>query len=377
VIVAGDWLSDPNTQAVLAMLTAAGHQALVVGGCVRNAVLAVPVTDVDIATSARPETVMALAQAAGLRAVPTGLAHGTVTVVAGGTGFEVTSFRRDVATDGRHATVAYCDDVGQDAARRDFTMNALYARADGTVLDPLGGLPDLLARSVRFVGNADARIAEDYLRILRFFRFHAQYGDPGQGLDADGLAACAAGADGLAQLSAERVGTELRKLLSAPDPAPAIAAMAHAGILTRVLPGADARALPMLVHLEAGTPPNWLRRLAVLGGDATGLRLTRAEARDLDRLRDALGNGQRALELGYRLGAELATSVILSRAALFETTPPTGWDTDVAKGAAARFPVTARDLPHLEGPALGAELRRIEGVWIASGCSLGRDALLR
>lgn len=377
MIVAGDWLAAPNAQAVLTMLTAAGHQALVVGGCVRNAVLGVPVTDVDIATSARPETVMALAQAAGLRAVPTGLAHGTVTVVAGGAGYEVTSFRRDVATDGRHATVAFCDDVGQDAARRDFTMNALYAHADGTVLDPLGGLPDLLARRVRFVGDADARIAEDYLRILRFFRFHAQYGDPEQGLDADGLAACAAGVDGLAQLSAERVGAELRKLLSAPDPAPAIAAMAHAGILTRVLPGADARALPVLVHLEAGLPPHWLRRLVVLGGDATGLRLTRAEARDLDRLSDALGNGQGALELGYRLGAELATSVILSRAALFETPPSAGWDTEVAKGAAARFPVTARDLPHLEGPALGTELRRIEGVWIASGCSLGRDALLR
>jgi poly(A) polymerase len=377
VIVAGDWLSDPNTQAVLAMLTADGHQALVVGGCVRNAVLGVPVTDVDIATSARPDTVMALAESAGLRAVPTGLAHGTVTVVAGGAGYEVTSFRRDVATDGRHATVAFCDDVGQDAARRDFTMNALYAHADGTVLDPLGGLPDLLARRVRFVGDADARIAEDYLRILRFFRFHAQYGDPEQGLDADGLAACAAGVDGLAQLSAERVGAELRKLLSAPDPAPAIAAMDQAGILTRVLPGADARALPVLVHLEAGLPPHWLRRLVVLGGDATGLRLTRAEARDLDRLRNALGNGQGALELGYRLGADLATSVILSRAALFETPPPIGWDTEVAKGAAVRFPVTARDLPHLEGPALGAELRRIEAVWIASGCSLGRDALLR
>ena len=377
MIVAGDWLSDPNTQAVLAMLTADGHQALVVGGCVRNAVLGVPVTDVDIATSARPDTVMALAQAAGLRAVPTGLAHGTVTVVTGGAGYEVTSFRRDVATDGRHATVAFCDDVGQDAARRDFTMNALYAHADGTVLDPLGGLPDLLARRVRFVGDADARIAEDYLRILRFFRFHAQYGDPEQGLDADGLAACAAGVDGLAQLSAERVGAELRKLLSAPDPAPAIAAMDQAGILTRVLPGADARALPVLVHLEAGLPPHWLRRLVVLGGDATGLRLTRAEARDLDRLRNALGNGQGALELGYRLGADLATSVILSRAALFETPPPIGWDTEVAKGAAVRFPVTARDLPHLEGPALGAELRRIEAVWIASGCSLGRDALLR
>lgn len=377
MIVSGDWLTNANTQAVLALLNDAGNQALVVGGCVRNAALGVAVTDVDIATSARPETVCELANAAGLRVVPTGLVHGTVTIISGGTGFEVTSFRRDIATDGRHATVAFCDDVSWDAARRDFTMNALYARADGVVLDPLGGLPDLLARRLRFVGDPQARIAEDYLRILRFFRFHAQYGDPEQGLDADGLAACAAGADGLVRLSAERVGAEIRKLLSAPDPAPAIAAMGHAGILARVLPGADGRALPVLIHLEGGLAPHWLRRLVVLGGDATALRLTRAEARDLAHLRDSLGTGQGPLELAYRWGTELAQNAILSRAALFETDLPKGWREQVASGASAKFPVTAADLPNLQGPALGAALRELEARWIASGCRLGRDDLLQ
>ncbi len=244
------WLDDPATRAVCRALTGSGHQALFVGGCVRNALLGRPVADIDIATDATPEEVMALAGAAGLHPVPTGIAHGTVTVVAEGRPFEVTTFRRDVETFGRRAVVAYTRDIAEDAARRDFTMNALYAGPDGTVVDPLGGLPDLLARRVRFVGDPAARIAEDYLRILRFFRIHAWYGDPASGLDADGLAACAAAQAGLARLSRERVGAETAKLLAAADPAPAVAAMAAAGILARVLPGADATPLAALVHLE-------------------------------------------------------------------------------------------------------------------------------
>ena len=374
--ITGDWLTDPATQQVLRLLSGAGHRALVVGGCVRNALLGVPVTDVDIATSARPEAVMALAEAAGLRAVPTGLAHGTVTVVLDKRGFEVTTFRRDMRTDGRHAIVEFCDDIVQDARRRDFTMNALYADADGQVIDPLGGLADLRARLVRFVGDAPARISEDRLRILRFFRFHAQYGDPAQGLDADALAACAQAADGLCQLSAERIGAEMRKLLSAPDPAPSVAAMAQAGVLAQVLPGADARALPVLVHLEGGQPPDWLRRLVVLGGATDRLCLTRAESRDLGRLRDALGGMDGPGALGYRLGAALAASAVLARAALFESAPPADWAAQVDRGATARFPVRARDLPHLSGADLGAALRVLEGRWIASGFRMTRAELL-
>ena len=376
MIVTGDWLSDPNTQAVLTLLSNAGHQAFVVGGCVRNALLGLAVTDVDIATSAPPETVIALVEEAGLRAVPTGLAHGTVTVVVNGTGFEVTTFRRDLLTDGRHATIAFCDDLALDAARRDFTMNALFARADGTVLDPLGGLADLLARRVRFVGDPQTRITEDYLRILRFFRFFAQYGDPEHGLDAEVLAACAAQADGLARLSSERVGAEMRKLLAAGDPAPAVAAMAQAGILSRVLPGADPRSLPVLVHLEAGLAPDWLRRLSALGGDVAGLRLTRQELRDLTRLKDQIGTVCGAAELGYRLGQKLAQDVILTRAALFATPLPADWQNEIAQGAHARFPIKARDLPQLQGPAVGTTLRALEERWIASRFTLDKDDLL-
>ena len=193
--ISGDWLTRAETQAVCAMLTAGGYQVLLVGGCVRNALLGAPVADVDIATDAPPQIVSDLAENAGLKAVPTGINHGTVTIIAGGIPHEVTTFRRDVETFGRHAKVAFSTRLNDDAARRDFTMNALYARPDGTVLDPLNGLPDLVARRVRFVGDPEQRIGEDYLRILRFFRFHAWYGDPAGGLDPDGLAACAANAE--------------------------------------------------------------------------------------------------------------------------------------------------------------------------------------
>jgi len=369
-VITGDWLTRAPTQAVLAALEAGGHRALVVGGCVRNALLDLPVSDVDIATDALPERVIALVDAAGLRAVPTGVDHGTVTVVAGGIGHEVTSFRRDVETFGRHARVLFGGTLAEDAARRDFTMNALYADARGLVLDPLGGMADLRARRLRFVGEASRRIAEDYLRILRFFRFLAQYGDPALGPDAEALAACAAGIDGLATLSAERITAEMRKLLSAPDPAPAVAAMAQTGVLGALMPGAAAGPLALLVHLEGGRPTGFPARLAALGGAAAPLRLTRMEERALQQISDAAQSGVSAGEVGYRLGADAGRAAWLLRAVLVPapvTQPlPQGWERTLRKGASARFPLRAADLPELSGAALGAALKRAEANWIAS-----------
>jgi poly(A) polymerase len=198
----------PATQALCAAVLAGGYRIFFVGGCVRNAVLGEPVGDLDLATDALPEQVIRLAEAAGFKAIPTGIDHGTVTVLADGVPHEITTFRHDVQTDGRHAVVAYSTDLAQDAARRDFTMNALYADPAGEVIDPLGGLPDLLARRLRFVGDPVQRIGEDYLRILRFFRFSATYGDPALGMDVDALAACAELADGIDGLSRERIGAE-------------------------------------------------------------------------------------------------------------------------------------------------------------------------
>jgi poly(A) polymerase len=376
--IAGDWLAHPGTQGLCAMLEAAGHQALLVGGCVRNALMGVAVGDVDLATDALPEKVSNLAEKASFKVVPTGIDHGTVTVIADGRPHEVTTFRRDVETDGRRAVVAFSTQIEEDAQRRDFTMNALYADRQGQVLDPLGGLPDLLARRVRFVGDAETRIREDYLRILRFFRFHACYGDPDQGIDPEGLAACAALFAGLETISRERVTTEMRKLLSAKDPAPAVAAMSQAGVLAVVLPGANPRALGPLVHLDADEPPRWLRRLVVLGGDLGALRLSKSESRDLAALTAALATADRPAALGWRLGAALAADALLARAASLEAPLPPNWHSDIARGAAAMFPITPADLmPALQGEALGARLKLLQSLWLASDLTLGRNDLLK
>ena len=379
MMVSGDWLTRPATQALCAALQAGGHRVFFVGGCVRNALLGEVVGDLDLATDALPEKVVRLVEAAGFKAIPTGIDHGTVTVLAGGLPHEITTFRRDVQTDGRHAVVAYSTDLAQDAARRDFTMNALYADPSGEVIDPLGGLPDLRARRLRFVGEPAQRIREDYLRILRFFRFSATYGDPALGMDAEGLAACAELADGIDGLSRERIGAEMRKLLSARDPAPALASMAASGVLRHVLSGADPRYVAPLVHLEAGAPPHWQRRLVVLGGQDwdNALRLSRSEQGLMARLRDQVGNALSPAALGWRLGPEAGADAVLARAAVLESPLPDDWKADVARGAASRFPVTAADLmPALAGPALGAKLAELESRWLASDLRLSRDDLL-
>ena len=379
--IAGSWLESPATQSVCAMLANAGFQALFVGGCVRNALLNEPVGDIDIATDARPEIVMDLARKAGFKPVPTGLEHGTVTVVAGHIPHEITTFRKDIETHGRHATVAFSDDVTEDARRRDFTMNALYASNDGTVVDPLAGIGDLRARRVRFIDDAGQRIREDYLRILRFFRFHAWYGDHSEGLDADGLAAVAGHIDGLTGLSRERIGAEILKLLSATDPALSCAAMRATGVLHAILPGADDKALAPLVHLEndleASIDP--IRRLACLGGEhpADRLRLSKAQTRLLDLLRAEISTIKGAAELGYRFGAETGLDILLLRAALMESQPDPNAKALLSKGAAARFPIQAADLmPDYTGPALGARLNQFEQQWIESGFTLSKKELL-
>ena len=379
--IEADWLQAAPTRAVIRAIEAGGHEALFVGGCVRNALIGAPVSDIDIATDALPERVSALAEAAGLRVAPTGMAHGTVTLVSAGQGFEVTTFRRDVETFGRAARVEFAGTLEEDAQRRDFTMNALYARPDGTVLDPVGGLRDLLARRLRFIGRPEDRIAEDYLRILRFFRFHAWYGDPAGGIDPEGLAACAAHAAGLAKLSAERVGAELLKLLAAPDPAPSVAAMAQAGVLARVLPGADARALGPLVHLEGfvEVEPDPIRRLAALGGEdvAVRLRLSRAQERRLGLLARALAEDEAPALLAFEHGAQTARDAVLLRAALMGRALPETLEAEVRRGAAAQFPLRAADLPgNLEGAAIGDALTRLRQAFKDSDLKAGRTELL-
>ena len=278
------WLTAADTRAVLEALMADGKPARLVGGCVRDALAGRPVTDVDIATPETPPRVIDLLRAAGLKAVPTGVEHGTVTAVVRGKPFEVTTLRRDVTTDGRHAVVAFTDDWTEDAARRDFTMNALSADPDGRVHDPFDGVADLAAGRVRFVGEARARIREDVLRILRFFRFHAHYGKGAP--DADGLAACRELAPLLPRLSAERVATELLKLLKAPDAAATVRLMRESGILAPILAElGDIERLRVLQGIDDAAARDPVLRLAALlpddpgvaGAVAERLRLSNAE----------------------------------------------------------------------------------------------------
>lgn len=373
-------LTDPAASTVLALLGAGGHGAWIVGGAVRDVLLGRSPGDIDMATDAEPLRVVALAQAAGLKAVPTGIDHGTVTLVVEGRPVEVTTLRRDVETDGRHAVVAFGTSLPEDAARRDFTMNALYLSADAVLLDPVDGLGDLRARHVRFIGDPLRRIAEDHLRSLRYFRMHAWHGDPEGGLDADALDAVARSLDGLDGLSRERVGAEMLRLLAAPDPAPALAGLRATGALARILPGAEPAAIAPLVHFEAeaSLAPDPVRRLAALGGEdpTTALRLSRAQARRLEILREAIGTATGPAELGYRLGAEEAIGVLALRAAsLGHPLDPEA--VTLARGGAGRaLPVTASDLAPLAGPDLGARLKAIERTWIDSGFTATRDALL-
>lgn len=361
------WRRRPGLDRIAAALGAGEGQARYVGGAVRDTLLGLDVADIDIATRHAPDQVVARLEAAGIRAVPTGIAHGTVTAIADGTMVEVTTLRRDLATDGRHATVAYTDDWREDAARRDFTINALYADpVGGRVFDWHDGLADLAARRVRFIGDPYRRIAEDHLRILRFFRFHARFGDA---IDADGLAACVDRANDLMALSRERIAAELLKLLVAPGAVPVMALMVERGILRPVLPEiTDTAPLAALAAREAdaGVAPDAVRRLASLIAPADAesvgarLKLSNADRKRLAAAHDGPGP-EDARALAYRVGPAIAIDRLLLAgervAAILGWSPPrlpVGGGAIVARGVA-------------KGPEVARLLRQIETEWIRRG----------
>jgi len=409
VSIAGkaDWLGEKHLQRLLAVLTDGGEAACVAGGAVRNALIGQPVADIDIATTCLPQETIRRAEAAGFKAVPTGIEHGTITVVAGGKPYEITTLRADIETDGRRAKVSFGRDWKADAERRDFTINALYAEADGTVIDLVGGVADIEARRLRFIGDPEARIREDFLRILRFFRFFAWYGDGRP--DAEGLKACARLKEGLGQLSAERVWSELKKLLSAPDPSRALLWMRQAGVLTSVLPesekwgidaihglvktGKDLGWTPdPLLRLEAIVPPD-VARVKVL---AERLKFSTSEA---DRLRHwaltaavepktSEGELAKKLYLGDQEGFvdRLRLSLASARAravedndALLEAGGFSRLLAFAAKWEKPLFPLKGADLTRLgasPGPKLGAILKNLEREWIEAGFAPDRGMLL-
>ncbi|MFN3371271.1 MAG: CCA tRNA nucleotidyltransferase [Sphingomonadaceae bacterium] len=380
------WLGRPGFRRLLSALDAEMGRTRLVGGVVRDSLLGLPVSDIDLATTLSPEAVTERLEAANIRAVPTGLAHGTVTAVAGGTPYEVTTLRRDVATDGRHAEVAFTDDWLADAQRRDFTINALYADPlTGEVIDLVGGLPDLEARRVRFIGHPLTRIAEDHLRILRFFRFSARFSAT---LDRQGLAACAARANNLMALSRERIRDELLKLLALPDPAPTIAAMVSHGILAPVLPEIAAGRLADLSALiaaeaQARVAPDGLRRLAALLPPdpalateiGNRLRLSNLEKGRLlhAATRTPVPADPRAL--AYRLGA----AATLDRLLLTGDPRAAHWAGPLSQYRRPRLPVSGKDLIAMglaPGPAVSRRLAEVEERWIAAGFPADRASTL-
>ena len=393
------WLFEPGLQKLLAALSDGGEDARVAGGSVRDALLQRPIGDLDVATTTVPDETVRRAEAAGFRTIPTGIDHGTVTVMVDGQPVEVTTLRADVDTDGRHATVAFGRDWATDAGRRDFTINGLYATAKGDVIDLVGGLADIDKRNLRFIGDPEKRIREDFLRILRFFRFFAWYGAGRP--DAEGLKACARLKDGLSRLSAERVWSELRKLLSAPDPSRALLWMRQASVLTTILPESEKWGIDAIHGLVAAeqargwTPDPLLRLAAIVPRDpprikamAERLRMSNAEGERLVAFAAApdMSSKVRAADLPAllyrgdrqavidRLRLAIAGSPVADEAAMMAGLLETAqnWEKPV-------FPIRGDDLKTAgiaPGPAMGEMLRRLEDLWVESGFALDRDQLL-
>jgi tRNA nucleotidyltransferase/poly(A) polymerase len=391
------WLKRPDTARVFAALEAPGVETRAVGGVVRDSLLGLPVKEVDLATTALPQDVMTLAVKAGLKAVPTGIEHGTVTIVADGVPFEVTTLRRDVETFGRHATVAFTEDWQEDARRRDFTLNALYAASDGTLFDPLGGYDDVLAGRVRFIGDAAARIKEDYLRILRFFRFNAYYGKGA--FDPDGLRAAVALRGGMAQLSAERVAGEVRRILVAPQALRGVEALFDYGLLTDILGGVPRlQRLRRVVAIQEALPrePDAMTRLAALavfvsedaGRLSARLHLSNAEQAVLalgagDHDESGLPDEDAAKRLLYRLGQrDYAAAALIAFADSGAAPNDKRWREAASLGErwqAPVFPLKGTDVMTqcgVEGPALGALLKTLEAEWARAGFAASKGELL-
>ncbi len=401
------WLHNDTLQSLLTALCADGEEARIAGGAVRNALLGQAVADIDIATTTLPADTIKRAEAAGFKAIPTGLDHGTITVVANGSAFEVTTLRADIETDGRHAAVRFGRDWKADAERRDFTINGLYAKADGTVIDLVSGIADLESRTLRFIGDPEARIREDYLRILRFFRFFAWYGKGRP--DGEGLKACARLKEGLDQLSAERVWAELKRLLAAPDPSRSLLWMRQAGVLTRVLPESEKWGIDSIHPLtKAETDLDWkadplLRLAAIVPPDAArmeamALRLKMSKA-EMTRLQQWAAAATMTPTLSERdLAARLyhgdAQAIVDRLRIALATARSRAIDSDdamIEAGGYARllrfaegwnrpeFPVSGGDLLAMgvtAGPELGTLLKKLEQLWVEGGFKQDRGALM-
>jgi poly(A) polymerase len=375
------WLRNPSAQKLSKLYKNFGYQVLFVGGCVRNTILKMPVTDIDLATDAQPEEIIKIAKENNIRFVPTGLAHGTITLIIDNKNYQITTFRTDFDHDGRYAKVEFTESLLLDASRRDLTINALYCNHVGEVIDPLNGLDDIKKQKIKFIGNPNERIKEDNLRILRFFRFQAIYGNKNLEIDSIALEACHNHKSKLAALSKERITSELRKILSAPNPLEVIIKMNETGVLNELFQNVSIDSLEAYLKTEEKFKINinWLGRLLSLQvtQEEESLKLTRCEFKFLKQTKSAIENQIHVLEFSYYNGVEngkiysilqnFRHNIILSKNLLNQ----------INSLATKKFPITAKDLmPEIRGKKLGEALRSLEDRWIKSNFTLSKKDLL-
>ena len=375
------WLRNPSAQKLSKLYKNFGYQVLFVGGCVRNTILKMPVTDIDLATDAQPEEIIKIAKENNIRFVPTGLAHGTITLIIDNKNYQITTFRTDFDHDGRYAKVEFTESLLLDASRRDLTINALYCNHVGEVIDPLNGLDDIKKQKIKFIGNPNERIKEDNLRILRFFRFQAIYGNKNLEIDSIALEACHNHKSKLAALSKERITSELRKILSAPNPLEVIIKMNETGVLNELFQNVSIDSLEAYLKTEEKFKINinWLGRLLSLQvtQEEESLKLTRCEFKFLKQTKSAIENQIHVLEFSYYNGVEngkiysilqnFRHNIILSKNLLNQ----------INSLATKKFPITAKDLmPEIRGKKLGEALRSLEDRWIKSNFTLSKKELL-
>ena len=378
--ISADWLNKPSTRLVMERLVSGGYKAYFVGGCVRNTLLNIEATDIDIATSAHPKKVLEIMENAGLKALPTGIEHGTVTVVADKRNYEVTTLREDIETDGRRAKVKFSRSIFEDARRRDFSINAIYCEQDGTILDPLEGIADIVKKRIKFIGDPYTRIKEDYLRILRFFRFLALFGKEDENHEIE-IAALNDLRDGLDTVSAERKTGEILKLFAAPNLKYSILLMEKANISSKIFNSFNFKSLKNLKKLEdtLEIAPCATRRLAAYTDDnlKSHLRFSNKLAKDHKFLREEATSGKDAAELSYRYNEKLALDSILVRSSLYGTEPTRNVFNRIKLGSVSKFPVKSSDLTeYFSGPKLGEVLAYLEQKWIESDFTLSKERLL-
>ena len=378
--ISADWLSKPSTQLVMQILLSGGHQAFFVGGCVRNTLFGFKATDIDISTNATPKRVMELMNKAGLKTIPTGIDYGTVTVVADKQNYEITTFRKDIETDGRRAKVKFSGSVFEDAKRRDFSINAIYSEQNGTILDPLNVIADITDKRIKFIGDPYLRIKEDYLRILRFFRFLALFGREDETYKKE-IAAINDLRDGLDRISAERKSDEILKLFAAPNPKYSVFLMETADINSKIFDNYDCDSLDNLKKLEdrLEVSPSATRRLAAFTNDnlKSLLRFSNKIEKAHKVLREEAISKKDAAELSYRYNDRVALDIILVRSSLNNKEFNDSVFSRIELGSAAKFPIKSVDLvEYFSGRKLGEMLSCLEQKWIESDFTLNKEMLM-